>query len=148
MSTGNWISVNLNSKLAPKTILDRGVLVSVQASPHDVPKAVRGGWDPAIQRFVIEFRYLDNETYVKERGDENLTLRIGKNSHRLLGLELDLKSLRASTVALEFTHALRDKAMREIENVVQRRENSGSSDSVNYEFARMALERSVSGAER
>lgn len=142
MNTSNWIRVNLDSKAIAKTDLDRGVRLSVQASPHSIPKFVRGGYDPAIQRFVIEFRYLDSEAFVKEPADQNVTLRLGKNSHRLLGFELDLKRLGASKVRLEITSPqnLRERAIRELEQIVQCKQRGKGTATENYGLALMALE--------
>jgi hypothetical protein len=60
-------------------------------SPYDVPEAVRGYYDQKSHHFVIEFRYIGDESWKRERGDSQITLRIGRHSGRLYGIEADVQ---------------------------------------------------------
>lgn len=79
----------------------RGVEINVLLSPYDVPRAVRGYYDNGIDRFVIEFSYLEDEPWSRSSQDPNIALRIGKNSQRLLGIEVNVKAVEAEAVELK-----------------------------------------------
>lgn len=95
-----WIKTDPTVLNKPFSENVRGVQINVLLSPHDVPTGVRGYYDENISRFVIEFRYLDEERSTKEPHDDNITLRIGQSSRRLLGIEVNVDLLRAQSVAL------------------------------------------------
>jgi hypothetical protein len=57
-------------------------------APHQIPKAIRGFYDEGQCVFVLELRYPDDEDFKRERQDASICFRLGKNSRRLLGLEL------------------------------------------------------------
>jgi hypothetical protein len=69
-------------------------------SPYDVPQALRGRYDKAAKRFVIEFRYLGDEDTRDESGGEHVVLRLGRNSGRIYGIVLDVDAMKASWVQL------------------------------------------------
>ena len=74
---------------------------SIRMAPHDIPNAVRGYFDEKIQRFVVEFRYIDeDEPWRRSKSDSPVILRIGKHSERLLGLEIDVQELKADSVGV------------------------------------------------
>lgn len=77
----------------------RGVKIDVYLSPYDVPEAVRGFYDESIKRFVIEFKYLGEESKRLQR-NKHLELRVGKNSGRLYRIDVDVESLKAEAVSL------------------------------------------------
>jgi len=78
-----------------------GVTVTFRASPFDVPEAFRGRFDEDEQVFVIEFRYLANEPLIRESHDPVVWAETGRNSGRLYRLGLDVKALKAQSVAVE-----------------------------------------------
>ena len=77
----------------------RGVKIDVYLSPYDVPEAVRGFYDESVARFVIEFKYLGEESTRLKR-HKHLELRVGKNSGRLYRIDVDVESLKAEAVSL------------------------------------------------
>jgi SMC interacting uncharacterized protein involved in chromosome segregation len=77
-----------------------GVEIHVFMSPYDVPEAVRGRFDPSSRRFVIEFKYLDEEKATDEPHGEYIVLRVGKNSKRLLGLQINVEALKERQVGV------------------------------------------------
>lgn len=89
---------------------ERGVQINLALSPFDVPEALRGHFDAAIKRFVIEFRYMQEEAWSLRKEDEYLSLRIGRHSSRLHGIEIDVVALRAKHVALMMLPQI-DKAL-------------------------------------
>ncbi len=97
-----WIRLDPSKLEKPeRSIVGDHIEVQVFMSPYDVPEAVGGQYDAQIKRFVIEFKYLDDEKYNKVSQAEHLAVRIGKNSGRLLGIELDVDALKAQAVGLK-----------------------------------------------
>lgn len=80
--------------------LIRGVQVNVFMSPHDVPGAVRGEFEKSLNRFVIEFKYIDEEPWNRVASDHNIALRVGRHSGRLHGIEIDAVGSQADKVQL------------------------------------------------
>ena len=102
--SSQWISLSPERLAAERSKLAHGIEVNIFASPHDVPDAVRGYFDAGINRFVIEFRYLTDEKWDAKEGDRFLRLRVGRESKRLLGVEIDVRGLKAQAVSL-WVHA-------------------------------------------
>jgi len=78
----------------------RGIDVDVYISPYDIPEAVRGYFDEDLDRFVIEFRYIEDERTEQHPQSEKVTLRLGKYSQRIYAIEIDVKALKAKAVSL------------------------------------------------
>ena len=74
--------------------------VEVFVSPYDVPEAVRGRYDEKAKKFVIEFKYLDDERTSEEHQGEPVAIRVGKNSGRLLGIQIDVEALNSTDNAV------------------------------------------------
>jgi len=79
------------------------IQIQLFISPYDVPDAVRSYFDEKKKRFVIDFKYIGNEDWLLQRLNEFLSLRLGKNSERLYGMEFDINGLKAQSVQLEIT---------------------------------------------
>jgi len=75
-----------------------GVPVNASVSPYDVPAAVRSYPDQKAKRFVIEFKYFDDEPWTLLSTEPRVGLRIARNSNRLVGIELDTERLRQQRV--------------------------------------------------
>jgi hypothetical protein len=104
--TSKWIEVDPQAVNLPRTTKLDGVEVTVMMSPYDVPQALRGEYEEKNKRFVIEFRYLGEEDTRDELYNEHVTLRLGKHSGRLYGIELDVDAMNASWVQLVTTALL------------------------------------------
>lgn len=76
-----------------KEVTIRGVKTELLPSPYDIPHAVRGVIDPSTSRVEIEFKYLGDEQTTQQRVGKDVIMRVGRNSHRLYGLELDPRVL-------------------------------------------------------
>ncbi len=99
-----WIEVDPNTlDLSLDDDYSDGVHISVFVSPYDVPEAVRGCFDEDLNRFVIQFRYLDSEPWKRHAENEFVSLRIGKHSQRLHAIEVDLERAEAAYVRLAVT---------------------------------------------
>jgi hypothetical protein len=97
---------------------------------------VRGEFDKQINRFVIEIRYLDDEDFKRTAIDEIVSLRIGKKSRRLLGIELDTTRVNVTEVQFEVKE-LEQEIERALDKLV--RGESGREQS-NYSMAKSAIE--------
>lgn len=67
-----------------------GVNVEISLSPYDIPEAARGRYDEEHHRFVIEFKYIEDEPWKRISENEAIHFRVGKNSGRLYGIEIDI----------------------------------------------------------
>jgi|SRR5579862_3000990 len=106
-----------------------GVEVTVAVSPYDVPDGVRAYYQDSLRRLVIEFRYLGLEPFKRVTKSQYVTLRIGKNSERLYGIEVNVDGAGAQWVAL---------MVRAIEEQVQARKVHGTP--FNYDIAKQLVE--------
>ncbi|MDR3724227.1 MAG: hypothetical protein P4K83_07035 [Terracidiphilus sp.] len=133
MTDTPWIKVSVVPKVLKEEHSARGVLVSYHVAPHDVPKAVRGGYDKSTDHFVIELRYLDCESFKSQKLDEYVTLRLGENSKRLLGIELNIKKFGVSRVGFMIdSESLKERAIEKLDNAVREFEKHNSPGGVQY----------------
>jgi hypothetical protein len=98
---GEWMKLDPDQVDKGRMLRIKGVEINVFLSPHDVPRHVRGYYDDKLDRFVIEFNYLDDEDWKRSSQEPNLSLRLGRNSQRLLGIEANVKALKAGAVELK-----------------------------------------------
>jgi hypothetical protein len=134
MSSAPWIQVEPSLEIRSKPL--KKMQFTVFVSPHEVPQAVRGEFDKQLKRFVIEFRYLDDEEFKREAVDDVVCLRVGKNSQRLLGIELDTAKRNVTEVQLEV-----QSLKREIRKAVGRlQKECGKGERENYALAMKAIE--------
>lgn len=130
----DWIPLD-PADIAPgrsETTAGASVRVTVFPSPYDVPGAVRGYFSVELDRFVIEFRYLFDDEIQRFKQSELITLRIGKRTKRVYGLEIDSQLVGAGNVRLE----LIAKAIEQTSKQAQARDRT-----VNYSIARDVLEK-------
>ena len=132
---GEWIPIELKAKQLAKLEKKEDIHVRVLVSPYDVPEALRSQYDEGRKRFIIEFRYVGGEQWKEIPHDPNVTLRIGVNSQRLYGIELNLESLTAKAVRLDI------EVRKEVESTLHDlAENPPTSSSAsNYELAKAAV---------
>ena len=99
------VDTHLIADTLTETHDEKGVQIRLALSPYDVPEAFRGFYDHDRNRFVIEFKYIQEEPFTVEHADNHLGMRIGKNSKRLYGFEIDVDGLRATKVGIQVTPA-------------------------------------------
>jgi len=131
----DWLQLDPTKLNRPRTRKVRGVQINVLLSPYDVPQAVRGNYDQSLQRFVIEFLYLGDEPWRRDLKDAVITLRIGKNSERLLGIEVNVHCIQAEAVELRMHVA--QAVTKAIEHLAS--QHAGSRHSGSYEVAKDAI---------
>lgn len=135
-----WIDVD-ESKYNVASEDSQGVVIEMSVSPYDVPHYVRGNFDQDKNVFVIDFKYIDDETVREVRFDPHVSAVVGRKSGRVYSLLIDVEALGAGSVALKMspdrvkanaTHAL--SAMLGQELGVRRM--FGRSNTKNYEVAK------------
>jgi hypothetical protein len=133
MST-EWTPLNLEELNEPQIATIRGVELSVLVSPYDVPAAVRGYYDRQLNRFVIEFRYIQEEPITEDWRDSTMAVFVGKNSGRLYRIQLDVHKLKAQQVTLQFLIQQMDRALEQLARNPQHRIRAG-----NYQLAKRVI---------
>jgi hypothetical protein len=101
----DWIPLDPDkvSKATTETRREGGVQITVGLSPYDIPQAVRGRYDPASDRFVIEFSYISEEPLVAHAHDDVVVLHVGKNSGRIYGIDINVKAARSKNVGFRIS---------------------------------------------
>lgn len=142
----SWIEVSPQSATDSLVETVRGAQVQVFASPHDVPRAVKGRFDGECEKFVITFRYLDEErsSYVLESSpDEIVHVYKGTSSGRVERIEVDVKKANANTVSLNILSTeICDRVERTLNRL--RAHNQSLSTRLNYRAVSEAIEESKS----
>jgi hypothetical protein len=132
----DWVPLNAKTLALPKHRTIRGVDITLVVSPYDIPDAVRGEYNKDLQRFIIEFRYMSDEPWEHSKYNDNIVLRIGRNSGRLYGIEVDIHALPDQRIDLRMnvakavTNAINGLAHQS--EMVRRREH--------YEIAKDAIQ--------
>ncbi|MDE3188948.1 MAG: hypothetical protein KGM96_15665 [Acidobacteriota bacterium] len=135
MTTAPWIQVepSLRMRSEPR----QGLQLTLFVPPHEVPQAVRGEFDKQLKKFVIEIRYLDDEDFKRETMDDTVCLRIGKNSRRLLGIELDTANLNVAQVQFQLKE-VEEEIKRAVTKFLQK--DQAQEERENYALAIKAIE--------
>ena len=89
----DWVYLGLDPKSFVKTEIRDGASISTCPSPYDVPEAVRANFDQSKRHVLIEFQYISEEPLKKVPEGDGVTFRLGKNSGRIYGIDLDLDTL-------------------------------------------------------
>lgn len=130
-----WIAVSVDDEDLERLEEKKGLHVRVLVSPYDVPEAIRGHYSEERKRFIVEFQYLNTDEESELRGPGDLiSLRVGKYSERLYGIEIDVDSVEAETVVVEL---IEEKVDRALENLVRTAQKNPRKS--NYRLARETL---------
>ena len=98
--SSEWVAVRASEIDPPDKEIDNGIEVNIFLSPFDLPRAIRGSYHKSLDRFIIEFRYVDEEDFAITNEKENIAFRVGKKSRRLLGLQINTKALGVQRIEL------------------------------------------------
>jgi hypothetical protein len=101
-----WLELDAGAYQMPEDRKVKGVSFHVTVSPYDLPEAIRGTYDDQRKRFVIEFRYLNEETTEPHRVAPHIVVCLGKVSRRLHALEVDVDALGAEQIRLLVSEAI------------------------------------------
>ncbi len=99
----DWIKLDTSELNRQEESNVHGVAITVGLAPCDVPDAVRGYYDRDIDRYVIEFNYLDegDEPRIASWQSDLLTLYVGEHTGCIYEIHVDAKSLGADAVRLK-----------------------------------------------
>jgi hypothetical protein len=120
----NRIQVSANAIDTSRTATIQGIEVETFVSPYDLPEEVIGGIEN--NRFVVEFKYLNDEPTETTNVGNNVNYSLGKFSHRLYEIQID---------ANEVNQAIRE-AISVIDNLLKK-----ESDNDNYELTKEIIEK-------
>ena len=146
----DWITVEIEDAETLRKKSVRGIDVQFFVSPYDIPEAIRGRYDAQHKKFVIEFKYVGNESTTKVE-DKHVTYNVGQTSRRLYGLAIDVEALRAEIVGLNVEvnqirerQELADRILNEIteaiESLIERHPGAGTNErDDNYKLAKDAV---------
>lgn len=109
----------------------RGVSVSIQISPYDLPEACRGYYLPERGHgsrpgkdgvFRIEFKYVDDEPRERKQQDSVVTVETGRHSKKLLAIEVAVGQQGINLVRLTVQQAIdrADRMVRELKSKASR----------------------------
>ncbi len=106
-----WIKINPSEYDEPRTETIRGVDVEVFLSPYEIPREVSGYYDEGVKKFMIVFKYIgDGEATEAVKEDDFITAIVGRQSHRLYRLELDVHGMAADLIELKVSGPKRAQA--------------------------------------
>ena len=95
-----WIPVDSTNydKIA---ITENGTEVHTFISPYEIPEAVRGYYDHASGRFVIDFEYITGEKVKKlDVGPPEILTIVGRKTGRIRGFQIDVNEPKTKNVSL------------------------------------------------
>ena len=101
MNERRWIRINQLKYDQPHEIgLSADGEEDVFILPYEIPRWVRGYYDDARHRFVIEFEYITDERIKSNRfGPPAVTTMVGRKTGRIRGFEIDIDALEAPSVS-------------------------------------------------
>jgi hypothetical protein len=122
------MNINQWLPLDPKTLdnlqeeTKKGVHVEVSLSPYDIPEALRGYYSEDKKKFIIELKYISDETLVEKKVSDHMQLLEGKNSQRLYGFRIDAQGLDLSAISSVIKNELDPIKIRNIASDESRKE--------------------------
>jgi hypothetical protein len=95
---GDWKPLNISHFQVPHNRDIGGVATDVIPSPFDIPTAVRSECNPNTHLYGIFFRYLSDpdEPVQKQAVEPDVTLSVGKETGRVLGIQIKCPPSHAS----------------------------------------------------
>jgi hypothetical protein len=98
----DWLTIDPQrlSSASTKRSAEKGVELTISLSPYDIPDGVRSRTDAESRRFIIEFSYIEDEPWDFVNHGKYVSLKLGKQSGRLRGIELNLASIAEDQVSI------------------------------------------------
>lgn len=100
-----WIPLDANDLDEKHKGTRGGVVFNYSLSPYDIPEAVRGNYCPDSKKFIIDFKFITEETLVERALTEHANAKVGVNSGRIYSISLDItaKGVQAANAQIEST---------------------------------------------
>jgi|GEM_PF-1787120 len=96
----HWVPINQGTLDLGRDETIRGVHVRVSSSPYDIPRAIRGYYCDDLGKFVIEFRYIEDEPLTKIKADDFTWFEKGSFTGRIYKISIDVDEASAEQVSL------------------------------------------------
>ena len=144
MAEARWLRIDPEryDELHEIGMFYRDLELNIVVSPDDIPDSVRGGYDEEHKKFEIEFKYMVREEYEIDQVSEEVEVRIGQHSGRILGFAIDVDVLKARSMGrLNFAAPATAKPFRAVEaalELVVRRSEATRME--NYNVTRRVLQ--------
>lgn len=90
---------------------------SIELSAYDIPREVEGKLDPKSGVFHIDFKYLDQEEAVVKKLTDELNMKLGRYSGKILGFEVEVAEHGINNVTLKLAQAVQAEISKEISNL-------------------------------
>ncbi|OJW16355.1 MAG: hypothetical protein BGO49_18565 [Planctomycetales bacterium 71-10] len=117
-----------------------GMELTVEVSPYSIPKAVVGRYDDRRGRFVIEFKYIDDEKAAPSpRLSDGVEIREGLYSHKILSISIPIDSPHLESVGVISLRTRIAKALKERLRDVEDPDSPHGPDVLNQEVAEEIL---------
>lgn len=139
----DWISVSQEAINKPQSETKNGIKIHFMISPFDIPVATRAGLDasggePGV--YIIEFKYIstDEKTNLTHPDTKGMTFEIGKNSHKIYKISIDLAEVKTDIPDAEIQIALNfeiENTIKEMETAKTRTINHGNADALRRIFS-------------
>jgi hypothetical protein len=131
---GPWIYLRPDEIDLKESEAERGVQLQSSLSPYDIPEQLRGYYSEFLKRFVIEFRYMTDESLVERKLSDHVTIKEGKNSGRLYDILVDVEAPNVHRI----TEAIREAKLH-IGETKRKRLNARLFDAVQEHLTPMLL---------
>ena len=100
--TPDWHDLGHTKTALPDSKKIGKTTIQVFVSPYDVPEAMRGCYNRKSHIFLIEFRYVGGEESLEERVEAGITLKLGRHSGRVHGIEVDTTKIDGDSIDISF----------------------------------------------
>jgi hypothetical protein len=97
--TARWIPLDPKQLDAKQEEASKGMHLEFSLSPYDIPQSVRGYYCEDRKRFVIEFKYITEETLNERKLAEHVSVQEGKNSGRMYKVFIDVEALNIGLIS-------------------------------------------------
>lgn len=102
-----WVTVpqSIAQNIPPSIQKVRGMSIQVHVSPFDIPQAIRGRYDDASRRFVIELQYMGKErTEIRELSPQVILL-VGRRTGRIYEIQVDVHSENIGAIRIQLMNS-------------------------------------------
>lgn len=98
----DWLTIDPQRISSASTTrkAEKGVELTISLSPYDIPDGVRSRNDEESRRFIIDFSYIEDEPWDVASHSKYVSLKLGKFSGRLRGIELHLDAIAEDRVSI------------------------------------------------
>ena len=135
-----WVNSDRLKRGRAKRMVD-GFELIVEISPYSSPKAVVGRYDESAGRFIIQFKYIDNEKPSRPQSwPGDVVIQEGKYSRKILSISIPIDATFMKKVGIITLRTKIGEAFRERRQGVTDPDAPNSPDILNQEVAEEILD--------